>query len=134
MTLVAPAQIADLEDLLTRLPADARAAATRLYLVTSTVGRLEQPPEMEQWIVKLFGSVEAVGENEIVVRLAGAKPKAQSFEPVDTLRAEFDAFADAVAGRVPYPIPTAQMINTVAAFEAVIESIESDGVVLLDAQ
>ena len=43
--------------------------------------------------------------------------------------AEFDAFADAVAGRVPYPIPTAQMINTVAAFEAV---IESDGVVLLD--
>ena len=28
----------------------------------------------------------------------------------------------------------AQMINTVAAFEAVIESIESDDVVLLDAQ
>ncbi|OGN84233.1 MAG: hypothetical protein A2082_02460 [Chloroflexi bacterium GWC2_70_10] len=66
MTLVAPAQIADLEDLLTRLPADARAAATRLYLVTSTVGRLEQPPEMEQWIVKLFGSVEAVREQRIV--------------------------------------------------------------------
>ena len=69
-----------------------------------------------------------------MVRLTGAKPKRESFEPVDTLRTEFDAFADAVAGRVPYPIPTAQMINTVAAFEAVIESIESDDVVLLDAQ
>jgi len=89
------------------------------------------------WRVHVFGrkgSVEAVGENDLVVRLTGAKPKLQSFEPVDTLRAEFEAFADAVAGRAPYPIPTAQMINTVAAFEAVIKSIDSDRVVLLDAQ
>ncbi len=63
----------------------------------------------------------------------GAKPKRESFEPVDTLRAEFDAFADAVAGRAPYPIPASQMIDTVAAFEAVIKSIESNGPVLLDA-
>jgi predicted dehydrogenase len=57
-----------------------------------------------------------------------------SFQQVDTLRAEFDAFADAVAGRAPYPIPTSQMIDTVAAFEAVIKSIDSDSVVMLDAQ
>jgi hypothetical protein len=67
MTLVVSApQIADLEDLLARIPADARATAARLYQVTSTVGRLEQPAEMEPWIVKLFGSVEAVREQRIV--------------------------------------------------------------------
>lgn len=66
MTLVAPAQVADLEDLLARLPAEARACASRIFLVSSTVGRLEQPVEMEPWIVKLFGSVEAVREQRIV--------------------------------------------------------------------
>ena len=89
------------------------------------------------WRVHVFGrkgSVEAVGENDLVVRLTGAKPKTQSFEPVDALRAEFEAFADAVAGRAPYPIATSQMIDTVAAFEAVITSIESGGPVRLDGQ
>ncbi|MBI4190467.1 MAG: Gfo/Idh/MocA family oxidoreductase [Betaproteobacteria bacterium] len=89
------------------------------------------------WRVNVFGSkgsAEALGETDLVVRLSGAKPTTQSFEPVDALRAEFDAFADAVAGRAPYPIPTAQMVDTVAAFEAVIKSIESDDVVLLDKQ
>ena len=79
------------------------------------------------------GSVEAVGENEIVVRLTGAKPKTQSFEPVDTMRVEFEVFADAVAGRATYPIPTGQMIAAVAAFEAIIKSIDTDSAVLLDA-
>jgi hypothetical protein len=66
MTIVAPAQIADLEDLLGRLPADVRATASRLFQVSSTVGRLDPPVEMEPWIVKLFGSVEAVREQRII--------------------------------------------------------------------
>jgi predicted dehydrogenase len=87
------------------------------------------------WRAHVFGrkgSAEALGENDLVMRLSGATPRTQSFEPVDALRAEFDAFADAVAGRAPYPIPMAQMVDTVAAFEAVIKSIESDRAVLLD--
>jgi hypothetical protein len=35
------------------------------------------------------------------------------------VRANLEAFADAVAGAAPYPIGTGEMIDTVAAFEAV---------------
>lgn len=86
------------------------------------------------WRVHVFGdkgSAEALGEHDLVLHSAGAKPRVAHFEPVDSLSAELDAFADAVAGRAPYPIPTAHMINTVAAFEAVIKSIESGAVVTL---
>jgi predicted dehydrogenase len=86
------------------------------------------------WRVHVFGrngSAEALGETDLVLRRSGAKVQHSSFEPVDSLRAEFDAFADAVAGRARYPIPTAQMVDTVAAFEAVIGSIESGTTVSL---
>ena len=42
----------------------------------------------------------------------------------DALRAELEAFADAVEGRAPYPIPHDQMIHAVAVLEAVIRSAE----------
>lgn len=66
MTLTASATIADLEELLGRLPAETRAAASRLFLVSTTVGRLDPPAEMGPWIEKLFGSVDAVREQRIV--------------------------------------------------------------------
>jgi hypothetical protein len=44
---------------------------------------------------------------------------------VDSLLAYFDAFADAVEGRAPYPITPTEMVNTIAAFQGVIDSIES---------
>lgn len=43
----------------------------------------------------------------------------------DALRAELEAFADAVEGRAPYPIPHDQMIHAVAVLEAVIQSAET---------
>jgi hypothetical protein len=58
--------IVDLEDALGRLPADARAAADRIFTVSTTTGRLDAPPEMHPWITKLFGSVDAVREQRIV--------------------------------------------------------------------
>lgn len=78
MSVTTPrATIAELEELLAGLPADARAAAGRIFAVTSTVGKLVPPPEMEPWITKLFGSVDAVREQRIVrvtdvVRMEGA--------------------------------------------------------------
>ncbi len=66
MTLAMTSTIADLEELLGRLPAETCAAARRLYQVTTTVGRLEPPAEMTAWIEKLFGSVAAVREQRIV--------------------------------------------------------------------
>ena len=84
------------------------------------------------WRVHVFGrngSAEAIGENELVVRLPGGKVERSSYEKVDTLRSEFEAFADAVEGRAPYPITTEQMINVVAAFEAIIEALERNSTV-----
>ena len=101
--------------------------------VTGTLGAVRASPFY--WRVHVFGrqaSAEALGENDLVVRRAGGKPELTSFEPVDSLRAEFDAFADAVAGRAPYPIPMEQMINTTASFEAVVTSIETGAEVVLE--
>jgi len=80
------------------------------------------------WRVHVFGrggSAEAIGESELNLRRSGAKLERLSFPPVDTLLAELDAFADAVEGRASFPIPTQQMIETVAAFEAVNRSLAS---------
>ena len=58
--------IIDLEDAIASLPGEARAAAVRLFTVSTTTGRLEAPPEMHAWITKLFGSLDAVREQRIV--------------------------------------------------------------------
>ena len=58
--------IVDLEEAVASLPAAARAAAGRIFAISTTVGRLDPPPEMHEWIKKLFGSVEAVREQRIV--------------------------------------------------------------------
>ncbi len=42
-----------------------------------------------------------------------------------------DAFADAVAGVAPYPITTDEMVNTIASFEAVIQSITTEKTIRL---
>ncbi len=80
------------------------------------------------WRIHVFGSegsAEALGENELVVRLNGKPPERTTYEPVDSLAAEFEAFADAVAGRATYPISGEEMIATIAAFEAVVASVKS---------
>jgi predicted dehydrogenase len=71
------------------------------------------------------GSAEAAGERELVLRMAGALPERRTLEAVDTLRAELEAFADAIEGRAPYPVTTTQMIDAVAAMEAINRSMES---------
>jgi predicted dehydrogenase len=80
------------------------------------------------WRIHIFGedgSAEALGETELVVRLKGKPAQRTTYEPVDTLLAEFDAFADTVEGRAPYPVSSAEMIATVAAFEAIVASVQT---------
>ena len=80
------------------------------------------------WRIHVFGnegSAEALGETELVVRLNGKAPQRFTYEPVDSLAAEFEAFADAVAGRATYPISGEEMIATIAAFEAVVASVKA---------
>jgi predicted dehydrogenase len=80
------------------------------------------------WRVHAFGraaSAEALGRNHIVLRKSGRGPECLALPPVDSVRANLEAFADAVEGRAPYPIPHQEMLDTVAAFEAVTKAVES---------
>ena len=72
-------------------------------------------------------SAEALGRTDLVLRRSDAETQQLSFPPVDSVRVNLEAFADAVAGVSPYPIPTSEMLATVAAFEAIAEAAKSDG-------
>lgn len=74
------------------------------------------------WRVHVFGrdgSAEALGRIELVLRKSGEKPQHLAFSEADSVQANLEAFADGVAGTVPYPIGTDEMIEVVAAFEAI---------------
>jgi predicted dehydrogenase len=92
--------------------------------MSGTLGAVRPSPFY--WRVHAFGdkgSAEALGETETVVRCSGASLERKVYAAVDSLRAEFDAFALAVAGGAPYPITPAEMTAAIAAFEAIIQSI-----------
>ena len=72
------------------------------------------------------GSVEALGETELVIRRSGKPVQQLRFAPVDSLRAELETFANAVAGRAAYPITSDEMLDTIAAFEALVTSASAD--------
>ena len=72
-------------------------------------------------------SAEVLGRTDLVLRRSGMEPQHLSFAPVDSVRVNLEAFADAVAGVAPYPISTSEMLDTVAAFEAIAEGAKSDG-------
>jgi predicted dehydrogenase len=72
-------------------------------------------------------SAEVLGRTDLVLRRSGAETQNLTFPPVDSVRVNLEAFADAVAGVSPYPIPTSEMLDTVAAFEAIAEAAISDG-------
>lgn len=77
------------------------------------------------------GSVEALDETRTIIRLKGGTTEVRDFLKIDSVLAEMEAFADAVVGKAPYPITTDEMVNTIASFEAVINSIQSGETVKL---
>jgi predicted dehydrogenase len=82
------------------------------------------------WRVHVFGrngSAEVLGRTELVLRKSGKDPERRIFEPVDSVRVNLEAFADAVAGRAPYPIGPREIVDVVAAFEAIVKSAGSHG-------
>jgi len=80
--------------------------------------------------VHLFGrdsSAEALGRTELVIRRSGKEPEHLRFANVDSVRANLEAFADAVAGRVAYPITPREIVDVVGAFEAIAKSAGAGG-------
>lgn len=80
------------------------------------------------WRVHVFGnqgSVESIGPTELVLRTSGGKVERRTFEPVNALRANLEAFADAIEGRAEYPISTAQMVDVIAGLEGIVAAVET---------
>src|SRR4051812_3373172 len=55
----------------------------------------------------------------------GGQRESKDFKPANAVLANLEAFADAAAGRAPYPVPQDQMIANVCALEAVFRSAAS---------
>jgi predicted dehydrogenase len=62
----------------------------------------------------------------------GAEKKSFEYPPAKAVLANLEAFADAAAGRAPYPVPQDQMIANVSALEAVLRSVKSGAVEVVE--
>ena len=80
------------------------------------------------WRVHVFGtqgSAEVLDDVTLILRKSGVRPRQTTYPGVDALRAELDAFVDAVEHRIPFPVPEADVLATLAAFEAALRSMQS---------
>ena len=55
----------------------------------------------------------------------GNQKKISEYPPAKAVLANLEAFADAAAGRAPYPVPQQQMIDNISALEAVFRSAKN---------
>jgi predicted dehydrogenase len=102
--------------------------------VTGTLSTIRATPFY--WRVHVFGtkgSAEVLDESTLIRRESGSEPKQYSYPVIDVLRAELDAFADAVEGRRAFPVVEAEVLATLAAFEAALASMKSQNPVVCDA-
>ena len=81
------------------------------------------------WRVHVFGTkgmAEAREEDTLTLAYLGGKPQTSTYERVDSLEVLTDSFADAIEGRAPFLVSTAQMLDMIGAFEAVVTSLEKN--------
>ena len=62
------------------------------------------------------------GVTRLTISRSGTERTSSELHSIDTVRANLEAFADAVEGRTPYPFTSAEKIGNVAVMEAVIQS------------
>jgi predicted dehydrogenase len=68
----------------------------------------------------------------LTTHLRGESKKTRDYPPAKAVLSNLEAFADAAAGRAPYPVPQAEMIANVSALEAIFRSAESRKVEAVD--
>jgi predicted dehydrogenase len=80
------------------------------------------------WRVHVFGtegSAEVLDERTMILRKSGGEPQRTTYPAIDVLRAELDAFVDAIEKQRPFPVPEAEVLATLSAFEAALQSMTS---------
>lgn len=78
--------------------------------------------------LQVFGTKGAAtldGPNRAIFDAIDGSRQNLDFPSVDIERAELEAFAAAIRGEAPYPVPMADVLNGISAFEAITRSIET---------
>jgi predicted dehydrogenase len=94
--------------------------------VTGTLATVRATPFY--WRVHVFGtkgSAEVLDEVTLVLRQSGNKPRPIIYPATNVLRAELDAFADCVERKQPFPVLEAEVLATLSAFEAALQSMKT---------
>jgi len=89
---------------------------------------MTSPATRPSWRMQVYGSkgsAEMRGTDALVVAEVNGTPTQTDWPATDTERAELLAFADAVAGRAPFPVPAADVVNGVAVLEAIDRSAKA---------
>ena len=68
----------------------------------------------------------------LTTHMRGREKQTRDYPPAKAVLANLEAFADAAAGRAPYPVPQAEMIANVSALEAIFRSAASGNVERVD--
>jgi predicted dehydrogenase len=101
--------------------------------VTGTLATVRATPPY--WRVHVFGtegSAEVLDEVTLVLRKTGDKPQQMIYPAIGVLRAEIDAFADMVELKRPFPVLEAEVLATLSAFEAALQSMQTKSPVACD--
>ena len=94
--------------------------------ITGTLATVRATPLY--WRVHVFGtqgSAEVLDEQTLVLRKSSGEPARMTYPAIDVLRAELDAFADAIENKAAFPVPEADVLATLSAFEAALQSMKS---------
>jgi predicted dehydrogenase len=94
--------------------------------VTGTLATVRATPLY--WRVHVFGtkgSAEVFDEVTTIRRRSGSGPERTTHPAVDILRAELDAFVDAIEKKRPFPVPEADVLATLSAFETALQSMRA---------
>lgn len=65
------------------------------------------------------------GVTHLTILRNNGEQETRTFDSIDTVRANLEAFADAAAHGTSYPIPTAQKLHNIATLEAICKSVET---------
>ena len=77
------------------------------------------------------GWIELRDDTQLIQRLRDGSSETVQFDPIDAERAEVEAFAAAIAGRSPFPVPMRDAVHGVSALEAIAAAARTGQIVEL---
>ncbi len=108
------------------VPMDDTTAAilvSRSGAAVSLVTLMATAPDFRLKVFGTTGNAELRDPETMVLTSAEGDHETRAFAPVDTVRLELEAYADAIAGQATYPVPLDEVLWGIAAFEGIGQSV-----------